>query len=157
MTKCNLAHSLACWTRAQWFRYNPGRVRIVSTFEVLNVLKIVIVIVVIIIIIIIIIIITFSIRVNLWGRTCYLSTDFVYVQFVGHTAKDSHSRHVLNCCITIFYTDVGMFMICFHTKFQKSSSIGSLIIAIKLKTKKRFCAAAIFCCTFYKNNYLPKV
>jgi hypothetical protein len=82
----------------------------------------------------------------LLGRTCCISTDVVYVKFVLHNLKDSHSRHTLIADFwRVFYTNYGgTFMVCLHTKFQTSSSIGSLVIAVKPEATFRFHAAAKF-------------
>jgi hypothetical protein len=37
-------------------------------------------------------------------RTRYLSTDYIYIKFVGHDLEVSHSRHICNCWpVTISY------------------------------------------------------
>jgi hypothetical protein len=39
----------------------------------------------------------FSIRIQLHGDSTSMSTEFVYVKFVGHDLKVPHHRHVCNC------------------------------------------------------------
>jgi hypothetical protein len=80
------------------------------------------------------------------GRTCYISTDFVYVKFVRHNFK------VYTIAVFVFadsqrvpYTwYVGMFMICLQTTFEIPGYSFSLIITIKLKAKCRFCIASMW-------------
>jgi len=47
-------------------------------------------------------------------------------------------------------------MICFHTKFHMPSSDGSLVIAIKPKTKFRLRAAAMLLLYILQHRYLTK-
>jgi hypothetical protein len=74
------------------------------------------------------------------GRAYYSSTNFACTKFIGLNLKDPQGWHIFNCCLIQI---VGLFMTCVHTRFQMPRSIGSSVIAIKLKAKYKFHAAAM--------------
>jgi hypothetical protein len=95
-------------------------------------------------------------------RRNLISSDFMYVKFVGYNLRISR-RHVCNCwLLSAFYVVFSdVFVASLHTRFHSPSSNGSLVITIKSKDIFRATAVLLLCstkdclsrsCVFFKDT-----